>query len=236
MQRQPFPEPDPAAPRLEISVAGQTLRLIQGGEVARTYPISTSMFGTGEEEGSHKTPTGRFCIAEKIGAGAPPGTIFKSREPEGIWAGEEVEADMVLTRILWLDGLEPHNANTKDRYIYIHGTNDEAGIGKPKSIGCIRMTNADVADLFDRVEAARRSGSAEGGASAVRPPRPTTRSHRRTSRSGWRLRSAAIRFGAAGAERLGAAFFGVAGADLRVIRARRDERMDESGGVGTAAR
>ncbi len=139
--------------RIEVSIPGQTLRLCDdSGATLRSYPCSTSLHGPGSEAGSHRTPTGRFRIVEMIGHGAPPGTIFKSRVAEGSWDGLPSEEDHVLTRILWLDGLEDHNANTRERYIYIHGTNQEHLIGTPVSHGCVRMTNADVLDLFARVE------------------------------------------------------------------------------------
>ncbi|HJT80515.1 MAG TPA: L,D-transpeptidase [Chthoniobacterales bacterium] len=148
----------PAAPLkhepcdLEISIADQELRLRCGGRLTRTYPISSSRFGLGTEEGSLKTPLGRFRIAEKIGSGMPPGTIFRSRiplRPEDPLPDTE---DLITSRILWLEGVERHNANTKDRYIYIHGTKHEARIGEPDSHGCIRMRNADVIELFDLVQ------------------------------------------------------------------------------------
>jgi lipoprotein-anchoring transpeptidase ErfK/SrfK len=115
------------------------------------YPVSTALLGVGFKAGSFKTPTGRFRIAEKIGQGMPIGTVFKSRRP--IKATKKLlrEDDLVMTRILWLDGLEPRNANTHDRYIYIHGTNHEESIGAPAGHGCVRMKNADVVELFDLV-------------------------------------------------------------------------------------
>ncbi len=104
-----------------------------------------------------KTPTGRFRIAEKIGDGTPLGTVFRSRVPinasENPPPGDE---DLILTRILWLDGLEEHNANTYDRYIYIHGTNHEGRIGEPASHGCIRMRGEDLVALFDLVDVETR--------------------------------------------------------------------------------
>ena len=107
--------------------------------------------GTGSEEGSHKTPLGRFLINEKHGYKAPVGTIFKGRRPSGIWLREEDEGDLILSRILWLTGQDDENANTKQRYIYIHGTNHEDKIGAPHSCGCIRMKNQDVVKLYDQV-------------------------------------------------------------------------------------
>lgn len=98
-----------------------------------------------------KTPLGRFRIAEKIGENVPPETAFKNRKPVRVSAKTLKSDDLVMSRILWLDGLETHNANSYDRYIYIHGTNHEEAIGKPASHGCIRMRNTDVAALFDLV-------------------------------------------------------------------------------------
>jgi len=139
--------------KLNVSIARQTMALIdrEGTEV-RTWPVSTSRFGLGSIPASNFTPLGRFRIVQKIGHGAPERTIFRSRLEVGQWDGTPAPEDYVLTRILWLDGLEAHNANTFDRYIYIHGTNQEEAIGQPASHGCIRMTNAAVVELFDLVE------------------------------------------------------------------------------------
>ncbi len=140
----------PAPRKIEVSVSAQELRLLEGDQVVAAYPVSTSRYGTGCEEGSFRTPLGRFRVAERHGEGAPPGTIFKGRQPQGQWqACDAVDEDLVLTRILWLEGLEESNANTKERYIYIHGTNQEESVGQPASIGCVRMRNADVMALYD---------------------------------------------------------------------------------------
>ena len=138
--------------QIHIHVPSQTLDLLDNGELLRRYVVSTSRFGLGTEPGSNRTPTGRFRIAEKIGGGAPAGEIFISRVPTGRFGQEGDEKDHVQTRILWLEGLEPENANTFERYIYIHGTNAESQLGTPASYGCVRMNNDDVCDLFDRVE------------------------------------------------------------------------------------
>ena len=138
--------------RIEVTIAWQQLELRDGGTLLRRYPVSTSAYGVGSEPGSLKTPVGKFRIAEKIGYGAPPGMIFRSRLPTGEIGSAENPEDLVLTRILWLDGLEDENRNTYERYIYIHGTNQESAIGTPASHGCIRMRNMDVIDLFDMVE------------------------------------------------------------------------------------
>lgn len=133
---------------IHISVARQRLSVKRGRTTLRSFPISTSKHGLGTKEGSFKTPTGRFRIAEKIGDGLPVETAFKSRIPLAPTREMLRGEDLVMSRILWLDGLEPGNANTYSRFIYIHGTNHEDKIGQPASHGCIRMKNADVAELF----------------------------------------------------------------------------------------
>ncbi len=133
-----------------------------GDMLIREYPVSTARNGLGERNGSYCTPRGRHRIAEKIGAGQPLYTVFKARVPTGeIWSPElariKPDCDWILTRILWLEGLEEgkNKGGTLDshsRYIYIHGTDEEHLIGTPVSHGCIRMKNADMAELFDLVE------------------------------------------------------------------------------------
>jgi lipoprotein-anchoring transpeptidase ErfK/SrfK len=138
----------------------------EGDVLLRQYPISSAAAGAGEQNGSYRTPRGRHRIAEKIGAGAPLFAVFKGRVPTGeIWTPEldrtQPGRDWILTRILWLEGLEPGRnrgagVDTHDRYIYIHGTNEEHRIGTPASHGCIRMKNADIVELFDRVAVGTR--------------------------------------------------------------------------------
>jgi Uncharacterized protein conserved in bacteria len=148
-------KPDPARRRREIvvDVAAQTLRVMDGPRVAAEFPVSTSRFGLGFEEGSFRTPTGRFVVREKIGEGAPPWTVFRARENTGQTTAPGGEEDLVLTRILTLDGLEPANINTLERFVYLHGTNQEQLIGTPASHGCIRLRNADMIALHDMVPA-----------------------------------------------------------------------------------
>ena len=141
-----------ARTKIDVSVRDQRLILTRDGEELRSYPISTSRFGIGTEEGSLKTPLGRFRIVEKIGDGAAPGTIFKARVALGPDDPPPDTEDFITSRILWLDGLEEENANTRDRFIYIHGTKHEDEIGTPASHGCIRMRNADVIELFELVD------------------------------------------------------------------------------------
>jgi lipoprotein-anchoring transpeptidase ErfK/SrfK len=152
--------------RIDIDTRLQRLYLWEphpdGDMLIREYPVSTAKNGLGEACGSYCTPRGRHRIAEKIGAGKPLYAVFKARVPTGeIWS-RDLEAnnpgrDWILTRILWLDGLEQGRnkggqVDTHDRYIYIHGTNEEHLIGTPVSHGCIRMKNDDVAELFDLVD------------------------------------------------------------------------------------
>ena len=139
--------------KIHVSIALQELRLLgDAGQSLHAWPASTSRFGLGSIPNSQCTPLGHFRIVQKIGHGAPPRTRFRSRLPDGLWDGAATPDDYVLTRILWLDGLEEHNANTFSRYIYIHGTNQEDLLGQPASHGCIRLSNQAVAELFDLVE------------------------------------------------------------------------------------
>ena len=137
---------------IHVSIRDQRLTLKEDEAPVRTYPVSTSRFGIGTQQGSLKTPTGRFRVAEKIGGDTPPGTIFQSRVPLKPDDPRPPTEDLVMSRILWLDGLDEHNANTRERFIYIHGTKHEGKIGNPASCGCIRMRNADVVELFDLVD------------------------------------------------------------------------------------
>jgi L,D-transpeptidase YbiS len=148
--------------KLEISLARQEMTLFdEHGEVVCRYPVSSGKAGIGELRGSYRTPRGRHIIRAKIGGGQPANTIFVRRRPTGeVWSPEFAEQfpgrDWILTRILWLSGCEPGfnrlgEVDTMRRYIYIHGSPDTAEMGKPGSHGCIRMRNADIIDLFERV-------------------------------------------------------------------------------------
>ena len=137
---------------IEVSVPLQKMALYRQGELVKTYPVSTSKFGLGNEKGSYRTPLGKMEVAEKIGEGKPAGAVFKSRK----WTGEIIKPnaprrDPIVSRILWLNGLEPKNKNTYARCIYIHGTAAEYSIGKASSYGCVRMKSRDVIDLHDKV-------------------------------------------------------------------------------------
>ncbi len=122
------------------------------GKLRLEYPVSTSKYGEGFKEGSMKTPLGRFEVCEKIGDGVSAGMIFRDRFPTGEIADlKDARKDIITSRILRLNGLQKRNSNTLDRYIYIHGTNDEGSIGRKASIGCVRMKNTDIIGLFDKV-------------------------------------------------------------------------------------
>ena len=152
----------PSAQYIDIDLARQTLTLFDDpDQQSKQYRVSTASKGGGELEGSHQTPRGRHRIRAKIGEGAPPGTVFKGRRPTGeIYSLELAQSaprrDWILSRILWLCGEEIGRnrlgaVDTMRRYIYIHGAADTAIMGRIGSIGCVRMTNSDVIDLFDRV-------------------------------------------------------------------------------------
>jgi lipoprotein-anchoring transpeptidase ErfK/SrfK len=150
--------------RIEVSIPDQTLTLLDGsGRAIRRYVVSTAAKGAGEKRGSFCTPRGRHIVRAKIGAGAAFNTVFVGRRPTGeMWSPELAERfpgrDWMLTRILWLSGCEPGinrlgDVDTMRRYIYIHGSPDTAPMGTPGSIGCVRMRNFEIVELFDLVPA-----------------------------------------------------------------------------------
>jgi hypothetical protein len=137
---------------VRVSVATQTLQLIEGSvEVAR-FACSTSRIGIGFDEGSLRTPLGLFRVARKIGDGADVGTIFRGRLAVGMWQPGFGGGDLVLTRILWLEGMQRRNENTIGRYIYVHGTNHEELLGRPASDGCVRLGAKDLLAVYEAME------------------------------------------------------------------------------------
>jgi UDP-N-acetylmuramate-alanine ligase/lipoprotein-anchoring transpeptidase ErfK/SrfK len=171
-------------PRLVlVDVDAQRVLLLESGEVTGTWPASTAANGIGGQSGSFKTPPGWHRIHARIGAGAAPGTVFVSREPTGeVWAGETRDDDLILTRVLTLEGLEDgvnrgSGCDSLERYIYLHGTNHEAELGAPASHGCVRLANADVAELFDRVAEGDPVVIVAHGPGAAPDPRSTARFH-----------------------------------------------------------
>lgn len=151
---------------IRISIPEQRLTLLAGGRIAALYPVSTARNGPGEQYGSGCTPRGWHRIRIKIGAGLPPNMVFVGRRPTGELYSSELaarypERDWILTRILWLTGLESGcnrggDCDTLRRFIYIHGCPDETPIGSPLSHGCIRMRNHDLLELFERVRVGDR--------------------------------------------------------------------------------
>ena len=138
--------------QIVVSTREQKLVVLDRGNLLVTYPVSTSKFGLGDWPGSRYTPLGKLQIAEKVGDNAPPGAVFKDRRRTGeIVLPDSPGRDPIVTRILWLRGLEAQNANAFSRDIYIHGTPEERLIGKPASYGCIRMRSSDIIQLYNIV-------------------------------------------------------------------------------------
>lgn len=138
--------------RVIISVKDQKLMLMGNGAKLATYPVSTSKFGLGDDWGRMTTPLGFLQVAEKIGDDAPVGAVFRNRRFTGeILKPNAKGRDPVITRIIWLRGLEASNAHAFSRCIYIHGTPEEKLIGRPASYGCIRMKSRDVAKLYEQL-------------------------------------------------------------------------------------
>jgi len=152
--------------RIEINLTQQRLRLLEGGQVKMDVAVSTAKNGPGEKMNSECTPRGAHIIRAKIGAGCEENTVLVGRRPTGEIYTPELGVrypgrDWILTRILWLSGLEPGwnrggKVDSMRRYIYIHGTPDETSMGTPGSRGCVRMRNRDIIDLFERVPAGTR--------------------------------------------------------------------------------
>jgi hypothetical protein len=140
------------ASEVVVRVKDQKMGIYSGGTLKKEYAISTSKFGLGDQLNSYRTPLGKHEVIAKIGHGLPPGAVLKSRH----WNGEVLKPnapgrDPIVSRILWLNGLENDNSNAKRRYIYIHGTPEESRLGQPASYGCIRMGMKDVVDAFNEV-------------------------------------------------------------------------------------
>ena len=173
---------------IRISLAEQVLELLVGGVVQSRYAVSSGTNGPGECNGSGCTPRGWHTIHTKIGAGAAPDTVFVGREPTGeiysaALAQQYDDRDWILTRILWLSGLEPgrnqgEQVDTLNRYIYLHGCPDSTQLGEPGSHGCVRMRNAEIIELFERVEAGTPVWIQEAPFDAASPRRPLLQRHR----------------------------------------------------------
>ena len=144
-------------PYIIVSVPDQKMVVLDGAKEVARYPVSTSRFGLGDRMGSYATPLGRLEVAAKIGEAVREGTVFKTRQPTGeVLRPNAPGRDPIVTRILWLRGLENCNANSFERCIYIHGTPEEKALGKPVSWGCIRMRSSDVVKVFNAVHVGAR--------------------------------------------------------------------------------
>jgi lipoprotein-anchoring transpeptidase ErfK/SrfK len=151
-----------------ISVKDQRLALLNRETLVAVYPVSTSKYGVGDWQGSYRTPLGQLEVAQKIGDGMPAGTVFKDRRRTGeIVRPNAPGRDPIVTRIIWLRGLEWQNANAFRRDIYIHGTPEERNIGLPVSYGCVRMRSADVIKLYDILGRGARVSIVEAPLSTV---------------------------------------------------------------------
>ena len=143
----------PVPPRVIISVRDQKLMVVQNGQRVATYPVSTSRFGIGDRHGSMATPLGWLQVAQKIGDHAPTGAVFHNRRFTGeVLVPNAPGRDPIVTRIIWLRGLEKTNSHAFERCIYIHGTPQEKFIGRPASYGCIRMASKDVQEVYSQLE------------------------------------------------------------------------------------
>jgi lipoprotein-anchoring transpeptidase ErfK/SrfK len=135
-----------------VSVPDQVLALVDRGKLMARYSVSTSKFGTGDSAASFRTPLGTLFVSAKIGDRLPSGAVIKNRIPTGeIVAVDAPGRDPIVSRVIWLRGMEAQNSSARDRCIYIHGTPEERRIGTPASFGCIRMRSRDIIDLYDRV-------------------------------------------------------------------------------------
>jgi len=168
---------------LIVDVERQRAHLLERGRALGEWPVSTSANGIGGEEGSYRTPPGWHRIRRRIGAGAAAGTVFVSREPTGErWQGETRDDDLILTRILTLEGLEDGvnrgpGCDSLERYIYLHGTNHEDELGRATSHGCVRLSNADIAELFELVREGDVVLVASPAPAAMPDPRSRARFH-----------------------------------------------------------
>ncbi len=192
-------EPDFAPVELLVSVPDQKMLVLREGGWVKKYKVSTSRFGIGDSYGSYRTPAGRMRVWEKLGGDLPSGAVIKHRAATGeILPANAPGRDPIVSRILWLEGLESQNDNARGRGIYIHGTTEETNIGKPVSWGCIRMRSEDVIELYEMVAVGATVTISEEGlphfakwkpaaspvmvASQIAPARPTAESMPRLRR------------------------------------------------------
>ena len=141
-----------SATEIIVSIPDQTLAVVDSGKLIARYRVSTSKFGNGDDVGSYRTPLGTLFVSGKFGDHLRAGTVIKNRMPTGeVIAVDAPNRDAIVSRVIWLRGMEQQNAAARDRCIYIHGTPEERNIGKAASFGCIRMRSRDIMALYDRV-------------------------------------------------------------------------------------
>lgn len=159
------------APEIVVSVADQELALIARGKVVKRFPISTSKFGTGDAIGSYRTPLGETFVSAKIGDGLPPGAVIKNRNATGeIVKANAPGRDAIVSRVIWLRGMDGTTTNTRERCIYIHGTAEEQRIGRRASFGCVRMRSKDVIVLYSLVHIGTHVRISEKPLASFLPP------------------------------------------------------------------
>ena len=142
----------PLSADMIVSVPDQVLALVDRGKLIARYSVSTSKFGTGDSNASYRTPLGTLFVSAKIGDRLPSGAVIKNRIPTGETVAVDAPGrDAIVSRVIWLRGMETQNQKARDRCIYIHGTPEERRIGNPASFGCVRMRSRDIIDLYDRV-------------------------------------------------------------------------------------
>src|SRR6478736_2076202 len=142
----------PLSADMVVSVPDQELALVDRGKLIARYSISTSKFGTGDSNASYRTPLGTLFVSAKIGDRLPSGAVIKNRIPTGETVAVDAPGrDAIVSRVIWLRGMETQNQKARDRCIYIHGTPEERRIGNPASFGCVRMRSRDIIDLYDRI-------------------------------------------------------------------------------------
>lgn len=158
-------------PEIIVSVADQELALLGHGKTVVRFPVSTSKFGTGDEAGSYRTPLGETFVSAKIGDGLPPGAVIKNRAATGEIVGTNAPGrDAIVSRVIWLRGMDCSTTNARSRCIYIHGTAEERRIGQRASFGCIRMRTKDVIELYNVVHIGTHVRISEKPLSAFLPP------------------------------------------------------------------
>ena len=140
------------ATEVVVSVPDQQLVLVDGRKIFARYDVSTSKFGLGDGNGSYCTPLGTLFVSAKLGDHLPAGSVIHNRLPTGETVAVNAPGrDAIVSRVVWLRGLENHNRGAHDRCIYIHGTPEEKRIGRPASFGCVRMRSRDIIAIYDRL-------------------------------------------------------------------------------------